>query len=180
MKTSLPETTFSRYRVDFPLKQALLAFKILVVPNLAQGLKWRIQQLSNRYSTTATGMGILTIAVFAFRYPHVGGSVGSTARASRIWNANIARKVMLVDEAAALIPNGANVGMSGFTGSVYLKALPAAIARLITSENARGELQSERMDRSVDGPRVGRGARGGRRNWTANAVSIGSGDADED
>ena len=61
------------------------------------------------------------------------------AGASRIGNANIARKVMPADEAAALIPNGANVGMSGFTGSGYPKELPAALARRITNANARGE-----------------------------------------
>ena len=50
------------------------------------------------------------------------------AGASRIWNANIARKVMPANEAAALIPNCANVAMSGITGSRYPKELPAALA----------------------------------------------------
>ena len=60
-------------------------------------------------------------------------------RADRIQNANIARKVMSAEEAAALIPHGSTIGMSGFTGSGYPKVVPAALARRITEANARGD-----------------------------------------
>jgi succinyl-CoA:acetate CoA-transferase len=46
---------------------------------------------------------------------------------------------MSADDAAALIPPGANVGMSGFTGAGYPKAIPAALARRIEEAKARGE-----------------------------------------
>ena len=48
-------------------------------------------------------------------------------------------KVMSAEEAAALIEPGSNVGMSGFTGAGYPKAVPAALARRITEASARGE-----------------------------------------
>jgi succinyl-CoA:acetate CoA-transferase len=48
-------------------------------------------------------------------------------------------KVMSAEEAAALIEPGCNVGMSGFTGAGYPKAVPAALARRITEASARGE-----------------------------------------
>jgi succinyl-CoA:acetate CoA-transferase len=46
---------------------------------------------------------------------------------------------MSADDAAALIPNGSTIGMSGFTGSGYPKAVPAALARRITDANAKGD-----------------------------------------
>jgi len=46
---------------------------------------------------------------------------------------------MSAEEAAALIPSGVNVGMSGFTGAGYPKVLPAALARRIVAANERGE-----------------------------------------
>ncbi|WP_411194476.1 MULTISPECIES: acetyl-CoA hydrolase/transferase family protein [Rhodopseudomonas] len=46
---------------------------------------------------------------------------------------------MTAAEAAALIPSGANVGMSGFTGSGYPKRLPQALAERINAHHARGE-----------------------------------------
>ena len=58
---------------------------------------------------------------------------------SRIHCAALGAKIMSADEAAALIPSGVNVGMSGFTGSGYPKAVPAALARRIEAENARGQ-----------------------------------------
>ncbi len=39
---------------------------------------------------------------------------------------------MSADQAAALIPAGSNVGMSGFTGSGYPKAVPQALARRVS------------------------------------------------
>jgi len=48
---------------------------------------------------------------------------------SRILCKALQGKIMSADEAAALIVSGDNVGMSGFTGSGYPKAVPAALAR---------------------------------------------------
>ncbi len=50
----------------------------------------------------------------------------------------LARKVMSADDAAALIPSGATLGMSGFTGSGYPKAVPAALARRIAGARRAG------------------------------------------
>lgn len=47
--------------------------------------------------------------------------------------------IMSADAAAALIPAGANVGMSGFTGAGYPKAVPQALARRIEGLHAAGE-----------------------------------------
>jgi len=48
-------------------------------------------------------------------------------------------KIMTADEAAAFIPAGANVGMSGFTGSGYPKEVPAALVRRTAEAKAQGE-----------------------------------------
>ena len=48
-------------------------------------------------------------------------------------------RVMSAADAARLIPNGANVGMSGFTGAGYPKAVPQALAARIEDANAAGE-----------------------------------------
>lgn len=48
-------------------------------------------------------------------------------------------KVMSAEEAAALIPAGANVGMSGFTGAGYPKAVPQALAKRIEALHAAGQ-----------------------------------------
>ena len=47
-------------------------------------------------------------------------------------------RTMTAEQAAALIPHGVNVGMSGFTGAGYPKALPLAIAQHAKSEHAAG------------------------------------------
>ncbi len=57
----------------------------------------------------------------------------------RIRSQRIARKVTSAEEAAALIAPGSTVGMSGFTGAGYPKAVPAALARRITEARARGD-----------------------------------------
>jgi succinyl-CoA:acetate CoA-transferase len=49
----------------------------------------------------------------------------------RIRNAALAGKITTAEEAAGLIPVGANVGMSGFTGAGYPKAVPQALAERI-------------------------------------------------
>jgi len=46
---------------------------------------------------------------------------------------------MSADEAAALIRHNNQIGMSGFTGSGYPKAVPLALARRISDANLRGE-----------------------------------------
>lgn len=48
-------------------------------------------------------------------------------------------KIMSADQAAALIPSGVNVGMSGFTGSGYPKSVPGALARRIAEANRDGQ-----------------------------------------
>ena len=58
---------------------------------------------------------------------------------SRIMSPALRSKIMSADDAAALVPHGANVGMSGFTGSGYPKAVPMALARRIEQAQARGE-----------------------------------------
>lgn len=63
---------------------------------------------------------------------------------SRILNHELQRKTMPADAAAALIPSGAVVGMSGFTGAGYPKAVPTAIAHRASAEQAAG--RSLRLD----------------------------------
>ena len=57
---------------------------------------------------------------------------------SRVQHPALSQKIMSADQAAALIPAGANVGMSGFTGAGYPKAVPQALARRIEAQNAQG------------------------------------------
>jgi succinyl-CoA:acetate CoA-transferase len=57
----------------------------------------------------------------------------------RIRHPQFLSKVMTAHEAAALIPPGANVGMSGFTGAGYPKAVPQALADLLAARHAAGD-----------------------------------------
>ena len=50
------------------------------------------------------------------------------------------QKIMSADAAAALIRHGDHVGMSGFTGAGYPKAIPPALARHIERGNQHGEV----------------------------------------
>jgi succinyl-CoA:acetate CoA-transferase len=59
--------------------------------------------------------------------------------ASRIHCAALRQKVMSAEEAATLIPSGVNVGMSGFTGAGYPKAVPTALAKRIMDANLNGK-----------------------------------------
>ena len=59
--------------------------------------------------------------------------------AGRILNKTCQSKVMSAEEAAALIPNGAVVGMSGFTGAGYPKAVPVALAKRAIDERVKGK-----------------------------------------
>ena len=53
-------------------------------------------------------------------------------------NPELAQRVMSAEEAAALIQPGSQIGMSGFTGSGYPKAVPMALARRITDAHLTG------------------------------------------
>jgi succinyl-CoA:acetate CoA-transferase len=58
---------------------------------------------------------------------------------SRVWNAELAKKITSVEEATNFIKPGYQVGVSGFTGSGYPKLIPVELARRITEAHARGE-----------------------------------------
>ena len=58
---------------------------------------------------------------------------------SRVEHAGFRSKVVDADAAAALIQPGTTVGMSGFTGAGYPKAVPRALARRIEAAHAAGE-----------------------------------------
>ena len=58
---------------------------------------------------------------------------------SRIAHPGLAAKVMSAQDAAALIEPGSTVGMSGFTGSGYPKAVPMALAERIETAHAAGD-----------------------------------------
>lgn len=57
----------------------------------------------------------------------------------RIQCAALRGKIMSAEEAAALIPSGVNVGMSGFTGAGYPKMVPSALAKRIMDANIYGK-----------------------------------------
>ena len=59
--------------------------------------------------------------------------------ASRVLHPALRGRIMSADDAAALIRPGDNIGMSGFTGAGYPKAVPAALARRIQAAHAAGE-----------------------------------------
>lgn len=56
----------------------------------------------------------------------------------RICCSKLRAKVMSAEAAAALIPSGCTIGMSGFTGSGYPKSVPTALAMRIEAEHAAG------------------------------------------
>ena len=58
---------------------------------------------------------------------------------SRILCPQLRERVMSAHDAAALIPSGANVGMSGFTGAGYPKEVPQALAQHIREARVRDE-----------------------------------------
>ena len=57
----------------------------------------------------------------------------------RIAHAGLASRLMSAEQAAALIQPGMAVGMSGFTGAGYPKAVPQALAARIEAAHERGE-----------------------------------------
>lgn len=56
----------------------------------------------------------------------------------RIASKHLASKVMTADEAAEFVNHGDTVGMSGFTGAAYPKALPTAIANRAKQAHEKG------------------------------------------
>jgi succinyl-CoA:acetate CoA-transferase len=58
---------------------------------------------------------------------------------SRVTCPVLAGRITTAEEAAALIRHGDNVGMSGFTGAGYPKAVPAALAARMHAAHAAGE-----------------------------------------
>lgn len=59
-------------------------------------------------------------------------------KSTRIGCERLKAKVMSAGDAAALINTGSTIGMSGFTGSGYPKAVPLALAARIEAEHAAG------------------------------------------
>ena len=58
---------------------------------------------------------------------------------SQVMSQALRAKIMSADDAAALVKPGSHVGMSGFTGSGYPKAVPLALARRFEAAHGRGE-----------------------------------------
>src|ERR1700746_2848925 len=58
---------------------------------------------------------------------------------ARVLNTGLAQRIMSATEAAALIRSGDQIGMSGFTGSGYPKAVPVELAHRIADAHLRGE-----------------------------------------
>ena len=61
------------------------------------------------------------------------------AGGSRIKHPGLRARVMSAEDAARFISHGSTVGMSGFTGSGYPKAVPQALAKRIEAEHAAGQ-----------------------------------------
>src|SRR5271169_2601922 len=59
--------------------------------------------------------------------------------ATRVLNPALEKKIMSAEEAAALIRSGDQIGMSGFTGSGYPKAVPMELAHRIAEATFRGQ-----------------------------------------
>ncbi len=57
----------------------------------------------------------------------------------RILHSGLKAKVMSAEAAAAMIPNGAILGMSGFTGAGYPKAVPVALAKRAVDDRLKGK-----------------------------------------
>jgi succinyl-CoA:acetate CoA-transferase len=65
--------------------------------------------------------------------------MASSSANDRVFNPELTQRVMSGEDAAALIQPGWQIGMSGFTGSGYPKAVPMALARRITDAHLRGD-----------------------------------------
>jgi succinyl-CoA:acetate CoA-transferase len=60
-------------------------------------------------------------------------------KGNHIANTDLANRIMDADAAAGMISDGMTIGMSGFTGSGYPKAVPMALAKRIEAAHAAGE-----------------------------------------
>src|SRR5579863_10487779 len=101
--------------------------------------------------------------------------MSTVASAARVSNSKLERKIMTAQTAASLIQSGDQIGMSGFTGSGYPKAVPIELAHRIADAHFRGEkFQVSVFTGASTGPETRRSTRDGRRNPSAAAVSIGS------
>ncbi|CAN5225348.1 acetyl-CoA hydrolase/transferase family protein [soil metagenome] len=58
---------------------------------------------------------------------------------ARIAHRTLTNRIMSADAAASLITDGMTIGMSGFTGSGYPKAVPLALARRMRDAHAAGD-----------------------------------------
>ncbi len=63
----------------------------------------------------------------------------TTPPTARVLNSKLESKIMSAAEAAALIRSGDQIGMSGFTGSGYPKAVPIELAHRIAEAHFRGQ-----------------------------------------
>ena len=78
----------------------------------------------------------------------------------RIAHRGLRDKIVSAPEAAAHIQPGNNVGMSGFTGAGYPKAVPEALAAMMSETQARSRIVTGRIvHRSVA------------RRWTASRIA---------
>ncbi|MDO4878506.1 MAG: acetyl-CoA hydrolase/transferase family protein [Neisseria sp.] len=68
-----------------------------------------------------------------------------TSAMERVKHQGLRGKIMSAEQAAALIRDGMTVGISGFTGAGYPKAVPAALAKKAQEAHARGEAFKIRM-----------------------------------
>jgi len=57
----------------------------------------------------------------------------------RVLNERLRERIVTAEEAASMIRSGDTVGMSGFTGAGYPKAVPVALAKRIMEAHLRGE-----------------------------------------
>ena len=71
---------------------------------------------------------------------------------ARVRNADFLSRRMSAAQAAQLIEHGATLGLSGFTGAGYPKALPQAIAERARRARSRAPLPGECVDRGFHGP----------------------------
>jgi succinyl-CoA:acetate CoA-transferase len=65
--------------------------------------------------------------------------MATVAQNTRVLNPKLESKIMSATEAAALIRSGDQIGMSGFTGSGYPKAVPIELAHRIAEAHFRGQ-----------------------------------------
>ena len=65
--------------------------------------------------------------------------------AGRVRHEGLRQKIISAEQAAEFIQNGMTVGISGFTGAGYPKAVPGAVAAKAEAAHAKGEAFKIRM-----------------------------------